>query len=319
MSDKKKILITGANGYIGRQLGQYLQQQEHCEVLGIDLHIPSENLGFTVLPMDIRSAELSTLVKQHDITHVVHLASIVSPGRNESLEYDIDVNGTANVIAACKANQVRHLTVTSSGAAYGYHADNPEWLRESDPLRGNDEFSYSRHKKLVEIMLAEFAACQTITQVLVMRPCTVLGKSTDNKITDLFKGKRLLGVGQAESPFVFVWDQDVIAALVHGVTFDIAGQFNLAGDGKVTLEQLAFLTHKKIRRLPAILIKAALWVGKTLRISSTGPEQLMFLQYRPVLANDKLKTVFGYIPQKSSLQVFEYFWAHQGSQEKKVN
>ncbi len=53
---------------------------------------------------------------------------------------------------------MRQIIVTSSGAAYGYHADNPEWLTEDDPVRGNEAFAYSHHKRLVEEMLA---VCRT--------------------------------------------------------------------------------------------------------------------------------------------------------------
>ncbi len=49
--------------------------------------------------------------------------------------------GTRNVIDACVRAQCRKLIVTSSGAAYGYHADNPAWLDEDAALRGNDEVS----------------------------------------------------------------------------------------------------------------------------------------------------------------------------------
>ena len=50
---------------------------------------------------------------------------------------------------------------------------------------------------------------------------------------------------------------------------------------------------------------AALAVGSRLGLTRYGPEQTMFLQYRPVLANDRLKTVFGYIPTRTSREAFD--------------
>ncbi|TDF38241.1 SDR family oxidoreductase [Alteromonadaceae bacterium M269] len=314
MTTTKHILITGANGYIGRLLGQHLSKDETCKVIGIDISSPSSALSFPIEQMDIRSNDLTQFVAKHQITHIVHLASIVSPGKDEALEYDIDVNGTKNVIQACLNNHVQHLTVTSSGAAYGYHADNPEWISESDPLRGNEAFSYSRHKRLVEQALESFTQTQGTTQVLVLRPCTVLGATTQNKITALFDRKRILAVGSSNSPFVFIWDNDLVHALAFGALNSKSGAYNLAGDGKLTVQQLAAIMKKPVQRVPAFVLKLALWVGYKLGLASAKPEQVMFLQYRPVLSNKKLKSEFGYQPQKTTKEVFELFWRHRQQQ-----
>ena len=40
-----------------------------------------------------------------------------------------------------------------------------------------------------------------------------------------------------------------------------------------------------------------------------GPEQVGFLRYRPVMSNRRLKEEFGYVPRKSSREVFELYRA----------
>ena len=40
-----------------------------------------------------------------------------------------------------------------------------------------------------------------------------------------------------------------------------------------------------------------------------GPEQVAFLQYRPVLSNESLKRDFGFVPTKTSREVFEIWWS----------
>ncbi|MDO6580747.1 SDR family oxidoreductase [Photobacterium sp. 2_MG-2023] len=305
----QRILITGCQGYLGRQLSVRLAQ--HAEVFGIDIH-DAQPEGVTYQKMDIRSAALSDFIGRHHISHVIHLASIVQPSRDRQRDYDIDVNGTENLLKACINHQVAHLTVTSSGAAYGYHADNAEWLRESDPLRGNRHFSYSYHKRLVEEMLAAYRVAYPELQQLILRPGTVLGAETNNLITDLFRKDKLLAVKGSPSPFVFIWDQDVVDIITEGVSHSKSGQFNLAGDGALSVHQIADILGKDTRDLPAWLLKSALRVGKLLRMTQYGPEQLDFLRYRPVLANYALKFDFGYIPKKTSLEVFEYYASQQG-------
>jgi len=307
MLDNHHILIIGAAGYIGRLLFDSLRND--CEhVYGIDIRADDQ-----ISEMDVRDPALAGVLREHEITHVVHLASIVQPGQDAELEYDIDVNGTKNVLDACVAAGVKHLTVTSSGAAYGYHADNPEWLTETDPLRGNDEFSYSRHKRLVEEMLAEYRQSQRQLGQLVLRPGTVLGASTNNRVTKLFTGRRVIGLRGVPSPFVFVWDQDLVGAIRHGVENSLTGVYNVAGDGCVTVTEIGQLLGKPVRRVPVWLMKAVLGVGKAMGLTQYSPDQVMFMQYRPVLSNQRLKSEFGFVPEKTSREVLVNFSRRSGS------
>ena len=302
-----KILITGAGGYIGRQLGQRLAR-EH-DVVGIDLRA-DDNAGFRLEQMDIRDPRLAALMEREQITHVVHLAAVLEDSGDRARDYDIDVNGTRNVLTSCVKAGVEHLVVTSSGAAYGYHADNPQWLRETSPLRGNPEFAYSDHKRLVEEMLAEYRREHAGLKQLVLRVSTVLGANTNNLITNLFKGKRLLTVAGSAAPFVFIWDQDLLAIIEKGVRESRQGIFNVAGDGTLTMNEIGALLDKPVLSIPAAVLKFALATGKALHLTRYGPAQLNFLRYRPVLANGHLREDFPFVPQKSSRDAFLYFAEH---------
>lgn len=303
-----RIAITGAAGYIGAQLGQRLAA--HHTVLGLDVREGAT--GFPMRPLDIRDPALATLLATEGIEAVVHLAAVLEPSTDRARDHDIDVKGTRNVLAACRAAGVRHLTVTSSGAAYGYHADNPPWLTESHALRGNAEFSYADHKRQVEQLLAEHRVEHPTVAQLVFRVGTVVGATTRNQITALFHRPRLLAVRGHASPFVFIWDQDLVEALAYGVTHGRTGIFNMAGSGALSLHQLAHHLGKPVLALPAWLLRSALALAKPLGLARYGPEQVRFLQYRPVLSNAKLLSDFGWQPAKSSVEAFRYFAESQG-------
>lgn len=304
----KRILITGAAGYIGHQLGNRLAQD--FEVVGTDLR-SREDLSFPLQIMDIRDRELATLMKQHEITHVVHLASVLQASKDRERDFDIDVNGTRNVLRACIEAGVRHLTVTSSGAAYGYYADNPEWIDESDAIRGNAEFAYSDHKRQVEELLATFRNNHPELRQLIFRPGTVLGSETRNQITGLFEARRVLTIKGSDSPFVFIWDQDVLAAMEMGIREDKRGIYNMAGDGALSMREIAKRLNKPTLNLAPWMLKSALQVAKWLG-KPTGPEQINFLRYRPVLSNQRLKHEFGYQLQKTSAETLEFFIEERG-------
>ena len=300
----KKILITGAAGYIGSLLGERLATD--LPVVGTDIRA-RDDLSFPVREMDVRDPALGKLLAEEGVTHVVHLASVLDAGADRARDYDIDVNGTRNVLQCCLAAGVGHITVTSSGAAYGYHPDNPEWIDEEDALRGNAVFAYADHKRRVEEMLAGYRECHPELAQLMFRPGTILGANTSNLITNLFKARRLIAIRGSDSPFVFIWDEDVVRAIELGIREDRTGIYNMAGDGALTVHQLAAILGKPVRALPAWLIQGALWCGRRLGVGRYGPEQVDFLRYRPVLSNRRLKEEFGYRPEKTSEQTFRFY------------
>jgi len=308
-----RILITGAGGMVGRALLAELAGSAH-EVIATDLAAPPElpaNARFA--RMDVTGDDPARVIAAERPEVIVHLASIVTPppGSGRDFAYRVDVEGTRKVLAAAIKAGTRRLVVTSSGAAYGYHADNPEWLRESDPVRGNREFPYSDHKRQVEEMLAEARHDTPELEQVVLRVGTVLGEGTDNQITALFRKPRLLTIKGSDSPFVFIWTRDLARILLRAATDGPAGIYNVAGDGALGMSEIARRLGKPVLRLPAWSLKAALAVAHPLRLSRYGPEQVRFLQYRPVLANDALKHEFGYTPEKTSAETFEFWktWA----------
>ncbi len=308
----RSVLVTGAGGYLGSQLLPALKEQgdEIGRIIAVDVReTPADRRlpGVDYRVMDVRSADLTGLFLETAPEVVVHLASIVTPGKDSTreFEYSVDVLGTENVLNACLAAGVTKIVVTSSGAAYGYHADNPAWITEDWPVRGNEAFAYSHHKRLVEEMLARWRVDHPQLQQVVLRVGTILGATVNNQITALFEKPRLLAIRGADSPFVFIWDRDVAGAILHAVTSERTGVYNLAGDGALTIEEIARRLGKRTMVLPAWLLQAALALLKPLGLTRYGPEQVDFLRYRPVLDNRRLKEEFGYIPRKTSSEAFE--------------
>jgi UDP-glucose 4-epimerase len=306
-----RVCITGAAGYVGALLGAELAARPGVTVTGVDLR-PRPGGAVPVRTMDIRDPALAVLLRDERIDAVVHLAAVLEPTRDRARDFDIDVNGTRNVIAACVAAGVRHLTVTSSGAAYGYHADNPVPLTEEHPLRGDAAFSYADHKRQVEALLAEARAQHPALEQLVLRVGPVVGAATRNQISALFHRRVLLAVRGYDAPFAFVWDEDLVAVLAHGVTHGVAGIFNVAGSGALTMREIGSLLGKPVLAIPAGVLRATLWAGRRLGVARYGPEQVRFLQHRPVLSNAKLLRDFGMPLRKTAREAFVHFLNAQG-------
>jgi UDP-glucose 4-epimerase len=317
----RRIFVTGGAGYLGstllKALGPRLQSGEIDALVASDVRqAPAQSRlpGVEYVVHDVRSPGLAPLLTARAIDSVVHLAAIVTPGArsNRELEYAVDVLGTQNVLEACVAAGVRQIIVTSSGAAYGYHADNPEWLSEDDPVRGNEAFAYSHHKRLVEEMLSAYRREHPELRQVVFRVGTILGETTRNQITALFDRPRLLAIRGSRSPFVFIWDQDVVGAIEHALRTGAAGIYNVAGDGALSIQEIASRLGKKCLTLPPSVLRAVLATLHPLGLTRYGPEQVDFLRYRPVLDNRRLKEELGYTPRKTSREVFDFYCRTHG-------
>ena len=135
----RKILITGAAGDVGSALLRELAQSEDSayEVVATDIRPPADlPTGIRFETLDVRGDDPDQVIGRERPDVVIHLASIVAPTTRD-FAHAVDVIGSRNVLTACIAHGVKRLVVTSSGAAYGYHADNAIPLVESDPMRGN--------------------------------------------------------------------------------------------------------------------------------------------------------------------------------------
>ncbi len=305
------ILITGAAGLVGRALVEKLGA---CRVTATDIRQGDLPRNVAFERMDVTGDDPDRIIGDLKPDVVVHLASIVTPppGMARETAFAVDVTGTENVLNAAIKHGVGRIVVTSSGAAYGYHADNPVPLRETDPCRGNPEFAYADHKRRVEEILANARTTAPQLQQVVLRVGTVLGAGTANQITALFHKPRLLAVQGADSPFVFIWTEDLARILLRAATDGPPGVFNVAGDGALSVDDLAKAMGKPVLRLPAWVLKTALAIARPWGLTQYGPEQVRFLQYRPVLNNDALKTDFGYMPEKSSAAVFDLWRRSMG-------
>ena len=310
MNAGNTVLVTGAGGYLGHQLVVSLSADRSGieTIVAADLQVPQEQLaGVHYEAFDIRDPGMVDVCRNYEVTTVVHLAAVVTAGRNpdRALEHSIDVEGTRNVLEACLRADVGKVIVSSSGAAYGYYADNNIPLSEDDPIRGNPEFSYSDHKRQVEEMLADWRENHPELEQLIFRPGTIIGSSTRNQITDLFDRRALLALRGSASPFVFIWDKDAVDILRRGILTDTTGIYNVAGDGVMTVHDIAARLGKRVLTLPVPVVRGALRLLRIARLTQYGPEQVDFLRYRPVLDNRRLKEHFGYTPKKTSREAFD--------------
>ena len=304
-----RYLITGGSGFIGSRLVDHLSGREETEAIVVADVRPPASLRpkTTFAQLDVRDkAAVRELFTHERPDCVVHLAFLLNPIHDEAAMYDIDVNGTQNVLEAASVAGVQQMLVTSSTTAYGAFADNPVPLTEDDPVRGAPDFSYARDKAESDRLCQLWALEHPERVMTIVRPCIVFGPEVDNYIVRLWlKQPFRADFGMGDPPLQFVHVDDVAEALIRLLDGRHAGAFNVAADGYISLVEASDLIGLKRRRVPYRVFKrlaAGLWRA---RVSEAPAGQLEFAIHPWVASNEKIKAATGWSPQWTSREVFE--------------
>ena len=161
----KKVLITGANGFIGNRLMQHYKDQS-IPVVGVDL----TGNGEDIFEGDIGQPEtMSQLLQDCDV--IVHTAALVSNAIADREMWRVNVLSTGNLIAAAEKYKVRRFVHISSIVAYGNSAKGE--LDEEQPVHA-DGGSYVLTKLASEHTVLA-AVSKSKMELVIIRPGDVYG------------------------------------------------------------------------------------------------------------------------------------------------
>jgi UDP-glucose 4-epimerase len=257
--------------------------------------------------------DVDALVADADV--VIHLAFIIMGSRDESSR--VNLAGARNVFeATVAAERPRRLVYTSSVAAYGYHSDNPTPITEDVPTRGSSEHYYSEQKAACEAALAEVVDGSPL-EVYVLRPCIVAGpKATAladempwNQLPGLVK-RVVQAVPMLKPPFPdpgtpvqLVHHDDVAEAIALAATTSApTGAYNLAGDGVVSMSNVAAALGARPVRVPKVAASAASEVVAKMPFVPSALEWLHIGRTSVVMDTAKAKTQLGWTPKHTAAE-----------------
>jgi len=309
-----KLLITGAAGNLGCSLISALSNLASKNTLQIFATDIKENpfkgdRNIHYQQFDLRHPEFDRWLEDVRPDKIIHLASIlqISAQMTREMAYEIDVLATKKLLEMSIKLNVDKFIVTTSGAAYGYYPENKNIITEQRPTIGNSDYFYSAHKAEVEMLMTEYRDKHPELKQVVFRPGAILGPNMLGPVINLFQQKIIVGLIGYPGPFNFIWSTDVVDYILEAIMSDITGEFNIAGDGTLSMKEIAQHLNKFYLPLPAWLIQAALAIAKPLGLSQYGPEQVKFIKYRPVLSNKKIKSQFKHQPKYSSKKALNAF------------
>jgi NAD dependent epimerase/dehydratase len=229
----RKVLVTGADGFIGSHLTERLVA-EGADVRALCLYNSQGSRGWLdeaapeissrleIILGDIRDERLMRDACR-GVEVVFHLAALISipysyiaPGSF----VDTNIRGTLNVLEASRDAGCSRVIHTSTSEVYGTPDLIP--ISEDHPLKGQSPYSAS---KIAADKLCEAYAASFDTPVVVLRPFNTFGPRQSARavlitiLTQLIAGKEKISLGSLTPRRDFTYVADTVDAFVRAATF----------------------------------------------------------------------------------------------------
>lgn len=299
----KRVLVTGADGFIGSHLVEELLR-EGCKVRAFVYYNAFNSWGWldsfdkkTLKKIDIFSGDIRDpngvrkAVKGIDL--VFHLAALIGiPFSYHSPDSYIDTNikGTLNVLQAGMEHKVKRILITSTSEVYGTAQSVP--IAEDHPLQGQSPYSASKigADKIGESFFRSFGA-----PVTIVRPFNTYGPRQSARaiiptiIIQLLNGETSIKLGSLDPIRDFNYVRDVTRGFtaIADSSKTIGKEINIAAGKDVSIGGLAGKIVAKINPEARVILDKK-------RIRPKASEVMRLLG-----SNKQIKALTGWKPEHS--------------------
>ena len=248
-----KIVVTGGAGFIGLHLINHLLKKENQITILDNFSNSDKNLtkilqhkNLKIIEGDIRKInDVNNCLKEQDM--VIHLAAKISVSQsilNPSETFEVNVDGTKNVLEACKKNNIKKIIIASSAAVYGEGGSGMK-LKENtktDPIS-----PYGKSKLIMEQEIEKNLLKYNKLDCIILRFFNIFGVGQTSEyagvITKFVKRissdepLEIFGDGMQTRDFVSIHDivESINAAIKNGKN----GTYNIASGKAITINKLA--------------------------------------------------------------------------------
>ncbi|HEY3969058.1 MAG TPA: NAD-dependent epimerase/dehydratase family protein [Planctomycetaceae bacterium] len=294
----RRIAITGSSGYYGRRLIRHIRETDPgIEVLGLDLGSSPGLAAHRFAAVDVRGPELRRALVEFQPDTVVHLAFVVDPRHDTGRTYDININGSRNVLEAVRELRPARLLVASSATAFGPWPDNPLPIDDLAPVRLHPDFQYAREKVVLEELLREFAVQHPQMAVSWVRPCIIYGPNVNNFLSRMLLQNPLVVLPDGcDVPQQFVHEDDVAAATWCILKGNGRGPYNMGPADWISLTDVARETGRRTVKIPlwAMQLASRICWGLRLPLLPYPPGMNLYIRHPWIVAPRRLCQELGF-------------------------
>ncbi len=287
-----KILLTGANGFLGKYLKEHFQQYYILKTLG-----RSAESDYTC---DLAS-EIPTL--DNDLSVVIHAAGKAHqiPKSLEEAEefYKVNVQGTANLLKAQeKISLPKSFIFISTVAVYGLN--NGNLINEDTPLLAKDPYGHSKIQ--AENLVQEWCKKHGVICTILRLPL-IVGINPPGNLGTMIKGIQRgfyfnIDEGQARKSMVLA--EDVAKFILNAA--EVGGIYNLTDGYHPNFDELSQLIARlygksKVLNLPFSLVNIAAKIGDLVgRYAPLNTDKLNKITSTLTFDDSKARAAIGWNP-----------------------
>ncbi len=288
----RRVLVTGLGTFWGGLVAQELEADPGVEVIvGLDTSPPEVELERTeFVRVDQNYSILSRIVAATKVDTIIHTFLVMNSDQMSSRAMkEINVIGTMNLFAAASApgSTVERVVVKSSSLVYGADREDPAFFREDMHRTKPPKTSIERSLLAVEDYVRDFAVDNPHVTVSLLRFSNVLGPAISTPFSKILQLPLVPSIFGFDPRFQFVHEDDVVRSILFVLENDLAGIYNVAGDGMLPWSEVATICGKRTIPLPPVASGAAVL---PLRIFGYDipPENLELLRYGRGVDGSKL-------------------------------
>ena len=254
----------GGAGFIGSHLVDALLEKE-SEIIVLDNFSTGrpQNLNHVVDKIQLVECDISQTGKWQDlfknvdrVFHFAALADIVPSIENPERYYESNVNGTFNVLEACRKFGVEKIVYPASSSCYGIPDDYP--TPETAEIR--PQYPYALTKYLGEQLVMHWCEVYNL-QAVSLRFFNVYGprsrtSGTYGAVFGVFLAQKLAGkpytvVGDGSQTRDFTFVSDIVNAIVAAAENDVSGEIiNIGSDNTYSVNRLVELLGGNVVHIP---------------------------------------------------------------------
>jgi nucleoside-diphosphate-sugar epimerase len=319
------VAVTGPTGDIGRSLLRVLEVSPRVGRVAAMGRRPFDPAAEGLTKTEYRQADVLDRGAVHEVMAgadvVVHLAFMIMGSARDTTQ--INLTGSRNVFDAAVAAGASRLVYASSVAAYGFGPSNPPVLTEDLEPRGTARHYYSAQKAELEATLHDLLSGSD-TDAYVFRPCVVAGPDaltlletipyiqlSEKMPSALLRALALVPalkpvLPNPGVPFQLVHHDDVATALEAAVLGrGEPGIYNLAGDGTLTLADLADALGWYSVPVPELAIGATAEIVARLPFVPAEAQWIESLRRPVIMDTSRARDLLGWAPEHDARETLE--------------